>query len=179
QAFELAGKEPGFVFPKQGDISVERIKQSKYFKALIQHSKGSKVVAKFCAKFLHQVLEQEEYSTGHIETSVHKSFLRIDEMMLGQRGWKELSALGGKINKFTGVIEGLICETSSDARSWFYGDDDSNERLQILSEYPDMFEASPARDESKIETQKLFPRPVRVIEKYPMAKGGDQGLGSI
>lgn len=41
QAFEQAGKEPGFVFPKQGDISVERIKQSKYFKALIQHSKGS------------------------------------------------------------------------------------------------------------------------------------------
>nr|GEW36546.1 ATPase family AAA domain-containing protein FIGL1 [Tanacetum cinerariifolium] len=40
QAFEQAGKEPGFVFPKQGDISVERIKQSKYFKALIQHSKG-------------------------------------------------------------------------------------------------------------------------------------------
>ncbi|GKF00238.1 hypothetical protein Tco_0023588, partial [Tanacetum coccineum] len=64
-----------------------------------------KAVAKFCAKFLHQVLEQEEYSTGHIETS---AFLRIDEMMLGQRGWKELSALGDKINKFTGVIEGLI-----------------------------------------------------------------------
>ena len=28
--------------------------------------------------------------------------------MRGQRGWRELSALGDKINKFTGVIEGLI-----------------------------------------------------------------------
>ncbi|GJW29820.1 hypothetical protein Tco_0046695, partial [Tanacetum coccineum] len=58
-------------------------------------------------------------------------------------------------------------ETSPDARSWFYGDDDSNERLRILSEYPDMIEASPTRDESKIETQKLFPRLVRVIGKCP------------
>ncbi|GKA11335.1 probable protein phosphatase 2C 60, partial [Tanacetum coccineum] len=70
---------------------------------------GGKVVAKFCAKFLHQqVLKQEAYPTGDIETSVQKSFLRMDEMMRGQRGWRELSALGDKINKFTGVIEGLI-----------------------------------------------------------------------
>ncbi|XP_076925639.1 ATPase family AAA domain-containing protein FIGL1-like [Bidens hawaiensis] len=39
QAFEQAGRDPGFVFHKQGDISIERIKQSKYFKALFQHSK--------------------------------------------------------------------------------------------------------------------------------------------
>ncbi|PWA44349.1 presequence protease 2 [Artemisia annua] len=61
----------------------------------------------------------------------------------------------------------------SNARIWFYGDDDSNERLRILSEYLDMFEASPARHESKIETQKLFSKPVRVVEKYPAAEGGD------
>jgi protein phosphatase 1G len=32
----------------------------------------------------------------------------MDEMMRGQRGWRELSALGDKINKFSGMIEGLI-----------------------------------------------------------------------
>lgn len=36
-----------------------------------------------------------------------------------------------------------------------------------------MFEASPARLESKVETQKLFSKPVRVVEKYPAAEGGD------
>lgn len=34
--------------------------------------------------------------------------LRMDEMMRGQRGWRELAVLGDKINKFTGMIEGLI-----------------------------------------------------------------------
>lgn len=29
-------------------------------------------------------------------------------MMQGQRGWRELAILGDKINKFTGMIEGLI-----------------------------------------------------------------------
>ena len=28
--------------------------------------------------------------------------------MKGQRGWRELAVLGDKINKFTGMIEGLI-----------------------------------------------------------------------
>ncbi|KDO67434.1 hypothetical protein CISIN_1g018021mg [Citrus sinensis] len=32
----------------------------------------------------------------------------MDEMMKGQRGWRELAVLGDKINKFTGMIEGLI-----------------------------------------------------------------------
>ena len=32
----------------------------------------------------------------------------MDEMLRGQRGWRELAALGDKINKFTGMIEGLI-----------------------------------------------------------------------
>ncbi|KAG5034154.1 hypothetical protein JHK87_009064 [Glycine soja] len=70
---------------------------------------GGKVVAKFCAKFLHQqVLKSETYLTGDIGTSLQKAFLRMDEMMRGQRGWRELSILGDKINKFTGMIEGLI-----------------------------------------------------------------------
>ncbi|GAV84284.1 PP2C domain-containing protein [Cephalotus follicularis] len=70
---------------------------------------GGKVVAKFCAKYLHQqVLKSEAYSAGDIGTSVEKAFFRMDEMMRGQRGWRELAALGDKINKFTGMLEGLI-----------------------------------------------------------------------
>ncbi|XP_047332043.1 presequence protease 1, chloroplastic/mitochondrial-like [Impatiens glandulifera] len=61
----------------------------------------------------------------------------------------------------------------SNARIWFYGDDDSNERLRILSEYLDMFEASSAPHESRIKPQKLFAKPTRVIEKYPAAEGDD------
>ncbi|GAB4853959.1 Homeobox protein PKNOX1 [Ancistrocladus abbreviatus] len=61
----------------------------------------------------------------------------------------------------------------SNARIWFYGDDDPNERLRLLSEYLDMFEASSASIESKVEPQKLFSEPVRIVEKYPAGDGGD------
>ncbi|KAK6159351.1 hypothetical protein DH2020_006665 [Rehmannia glutinosa] len=61
----------------------------------------------------------------------------------------------------------------SNARIWFYGDDDPNERLRILSEYLDMFEANSAPDESRVGSQKLFSEPVRIVEKYPAAEGGD------
>lgn len=44
----------------------------------------------------------------------------MDEMMRGQRGWRELSILGDKINKFTGMIEGLI---------WSPRSSDSNDRV--------------------------------------------------
>ncbi|XP_074296487.1 putative protein phosphatase 2C 60 isoform X4 [Silene latifolia] len=68
-----------------------------------------KVVAKFCAKFLHQqVLKSEAYSAGDLTTALQKAFFRMDEMMRGQRGWRELAFLGDKLNKFTGMIEGLI-----------------------------------------------------------------------
>ncbi|KAJ6956190.1 hypothetical protein NC652_007325 [Populus alba x Populus x berolinensis] len=70
---------------------------------------GGKVVAKFCAKYLHrQVCKNEAYAAGDLETSVQKAFFRMDEMMRGQRGWRELAALGDKITRFTGMIEGLI-----------------------------------------------------------------------
>ncbi|XP_031266614.1 presequence protease 1, chloroplastic/mitochondrial-like [Pistacia vera] len=61
----------------------------------------------------------------------------------------------------------------SNARIWFYGDDDPKERLRILSEYLDMFEASSAPSESIVAPQKLFSEPVRVVEKYPASEGGD------
>lgn len=61
----------------------------------------------------------------------------------------------------------------SNARIWFYGDDDPNERLRLLSEYLDMFEASSAPNESKIQPQRLFSKPVRIVEKYPAGDGDD------
>ncbi|GLT38261.1 hypothetical protein SLA2020_125210 [Shorea laevis] len=71
--------------------------------------KFSKAVAKFCAKYLHQqVLKHEAYLAGDIGTSVQKAFLRMDEMMCGQRGWRELAILGDKIDKVSGIIEGFI-----------------------------------------------------------------------
>ncbi|KAL9174142.1 hypothetical protein ABFS82_02G032700 [Erythranthe guttata] len=58
----------------------------------------------------------------------------------------------------------------SNSRIWFYGDDDANERLRILS---DMFEANSAPEESRVDYQKLFSKPVRIVEKYPAAEGVD------
>lgn len=61
----------------------------------------------------------------------------------------------------------------SNARIWFYGDDDPTERLRILSEYLDMFDASSSPNESRIQAQKLFSEPIRISEKYPAGEGGD------
>ncbi|OIW21440.1 hypothetical protein TanjilG_03540 [Lupinus angustifolius] len=70
---------------------------------------GGNVVAKFCAKYLHQqVLKSEEYIAGDVAASLQKAFFRMDEMMRGQRGWRELAVLGDKINRSNGKMEGLI-----------------------------------------------------------------------
>nr|GMC83350.1 presequence protease 1, chloroplastic/mitochondrial-like [Ipomoea batatas] len=61
----------------------------------------------------------------------------------------------------------------SNARIWFYGDDDPTERLRILSEYLDTFDASSAPQESRIHPQKLFSEPLRIVEKYPAGEGDD------
>ncbi|KAJ4962710.1 hypothetical protein NE237_022649 [Protea cynaroides] len=61
----------------------------------------------------------------------------------------------------------------SNARIWFYGDDDTNERLHILSEYLDSFDVSVASEESKVKPQKLFSEPIRIVEKYPAGDGSD------
>ncbi|WJX96109.1 hypothetical protein P8452_77355 [Trifolium repens] len=39
--------------------------------------------------------------------------MRMDEMMRGQRGWRELSILGDKMNMFSRMIEGLIWSPQS------------------------------------------------------------------
>ncbi|KAF3789844.1 putative protein phosphatase 2C 58 [Nymphaea thermarum] len=69
---------------------------------------GGKVVAKFCAKFLHTQVLKNEASAGSLSASLQKAYLRMDEMMKGQRGWRELSILGDSFNKISGMIEGLI-----------------------------------------------------------------------
>ncbi|KAL2349570.1 hypothetical protein Fmac_003570 [Flemingia macrophylla] len=61
----------------------------------------------------------------------------------------------------------------SNSRIWFYGDDDPNERLRVLSEYLDLFDSSVAPDESRVEPQRLFSKPVRIVETYPAGEGGD------
>lgn len=38
----------------------------------------------------------------------------MDEMMCGQRGWRELAILGDKVDQFNGMIEGLIWSKSGE-----------------------------------------------------------------
>ncbi|KAH0707651.1 hypothetical protein KY285_012536 [Solanum tuberosum] len=70
---------------------------------------GGDEVSKFCAKFLHQeVLNHEAYSAGDIDTSIRHAFLRMDEMMCGQTGQRELAALMAEKDQAKDMIEGLI-----------------------------------------------------------------------
>ncbi|CAA2974399.1 probable protein phosphatase 2C 60 isoform X2 [Olea europaea var. sylvestris] len=70
---------------------------------------GGKEVAKFCANYLHQqVLSHEAYVAGDLATSVPKAFLRMDEMMCGERGQRELALFAGKIDQPRGILEGSI-----------------------------------------------------------------------
>ncbi|MCD9645306.1 hypothetical protein HAX54_034142 [Datura stramonium] len=69
---------------------------------------GGDEVSKFCAKFLHQeVLNHEAFSAGDMGTSIQNAFLRMDEMMRGQTGQIELTALAEK-DQSKEIIEGLI-----------------------------------------------------------------------
>ncbi|KVH99047.1 Protein phosphatase 2C [Cynara cardunculus var. scolymus] len=45
---------------------------------------------------------------GHGGQAVSKFCAKMDEMMCGQRGWRELAILGNKMDQFSGMIEGLI-----------------------------------------------------------------------
>ncbi|KAJ8755509.1 hypothetical protein K2173_019307 [Erythroxylum novogranatense] len=84
---------------------------------------GGQAVAKFCAKYLHQqVLKHEAYLAGDIGTALEKTFLRMDEMMRGQRGWRELAILGDKIDKVSGMIEGLIWSPRSGEANGHFDD---------------------------------------------------------
>lgn len=53
----------------------------------------------------------------------------MDEMMRGQRGWRELAILGDKIDKVSGVIEGLIWSPKA-------GDVNSREDNEHFDDWP-------------------------------------------
>ncbi|CAI5464186.1 unnamed protein product [Closterium sp. Yama58-4] len=56
----------------------------------------------------------------------------------------------------------------SNARIWFYGDDDPNKRLAMIAEYLDKFDANPAAPkESQVSPQPLLSKPWRVVDTYP------------
>nr|CAD1820645.1 unnamed protein product [Ananas comosus var. bracteatus] len=60
----------------------------------------------------------------------------------------------------------------SNAKIWFYGDDDPNERLRILAAYLDQFEVG-STETSKVQYQKVFKTPKRITEKYSVGGHGD------
>lgn len=74
---------------------------------------GGDEVSKFCAKFLHrEVLNHEAFSVGDVGTSMQHAFLRMDEMMRGQTGQRELASLAEK-DQAKEIIEGLISPRKS------------------------------------------------------------------
>jgi len=57
----------------------------------------------------------------------------MDEMMRGQRGWRELAVLGDKVKGFNGMIEGLIrSPRSNDNKD--QSDDWAFEKVGMISE---------------------------------------------
>ncbi|KAG4198949.1 hypothetical protein ERO13_A05G117800v2 [Gossypium hirsutum] len=101
---------------------------------------GGKAVAKFCAKHLHQqVLKHEAYSAGDIGTSVQKAFLRMDEMMCGQRGWRELAVLGDKMDKVSGFFEGFVWSPKGDEANDHFDDWPPEEAYNLSKDHkPDL-----------------------------------------
>ncbi|KAH6557476.1 hypothetical protein KP509_1Z112400 [Ceratopteris richardii] len=61
----------------------------------------------------------------------------------------------------------------SNARIRFYGDDDPNERLYLISAYLDEFEENEAARESEVKVQNLFTEPRTVTETYAAGETGD------
>lgn len=75
---------------------------------------GGKVVAKFCAKYLHQVVKSEADKNGDLCESLQTAFLRMDEMMKGQRGRRELAILGDKQSRDTTLLDRSTWSTPRD-----------------------------------------------------------------
>eukprot|EP00873_Tetraselmis_striata_P018587 jgi/Tetstr1/438851/TSEL_027360.t1 len=64
----------------------------------------------------------------------------------------------------------------SNARFWFYGDDDPVERLRLLSNYLDEYEALPV--DSSVQKEPLLKEPRTVTKYYAAGEGGDDGESS-
>ncbi|KAG6415749.1 hypothetical protein SASPL_123164 [Salvia splendens] len=121
---------------------------------------GGNEVSKFCAKFLHQqVLNDEAYAAGDLENSVRKAFLsfsalsgrpkenidvpitvqiivkltslyhhillwcRMDEMMCGRKGQKELELLRCKVDQSTSNVENLQKTVEENGKDVLSSDD--------------------------------------------------------
>ncbi|KAL8139337.1 hypothetical protein V2J09_005358 [Rumex salicifolius] len=70
---------------------------------------GGKCVSKFCAKYLHQeFLQHEAYQAGDLCKAIQKAFLRMDEVMCGQRAQIELREMEDKEKKVSGMVEELL-----------------------------------------------------------------------
>jgi presequence protease len=68
----------------------------------------------------------------------------------------------------------------SNARFWFFGDDDEARRLSTLAEYLEGFAAKPeARARSVIAVQPPFAAPVRVAVPYPVAASAGASGGEV
>lgn len=96
-AFELAKKNAGCVFPKQGDVSIEKIKCSKYFQAFHQKSKGNVADQQnsACGKFTIQGGPHIEESPADIDNeklSIGASKLMAQSKMTSLYGNKFLKA---------------------------------------------------------------------------------------
>ena len=67
----------------------------------------------------------------------------------------------------------------SNARFWFYGNDPPEERLRMLAEYLDQFEARPV--DSHVEAQPLFAEPRRVVDRYAASdnEGAEEDAGKV
>ncbi|CAI9277939.1 unnamed protein product [Lactuca saligna] len=77
--------------------------------AFMMAMEGRQSLSSVPSIFTGQLLKQEAYAACDIGTAAQKSFHRMDEMMCGKRGWRELAILGNKMDQFSGMIEGLIC----------------------------------------------------------------------
>ncbi|XP_051136225.1 probable protein phosphatase 2C 60 isoform X2 [Andrographis paniculata] len=88
----------------------------------INNGRRCKEVSRFCAKFLHRQVRELE-AASDLETSVKKAFLRMDEMMCGKNGQKELALLKGKMD-----------QSSSDAQNALGTDEHNELMLQWPSE---------------------------------------------
>ncbi|KAG9157541.1 hypothetical protein Leryth_023965 [Lithospermum erythrorhizon] len=74
---------------------------------------GGKAVARFCAKYLHQELvKQEAYLARDLSIALQKAFLRMDEIMCGKRGQRELEKLEEEEEQVS-EKEGLISSLES------------------------------------------------------------------
>ncbi|PNT62758.1 hypothetical protein BRADI_4g07862v3 [Brachypodium distachyon] len=117
-AFELAKKDVDCVFAKQGDVSIEKIKCSKYFQALHQKSKGNAAVqpSATCQEFTVQGVQQLEESQAGIENE--KLSIRASKLMTQT---KITSLYGNKSLKANSLSDKNMFESEGDISKDFAG----------------------------------------------------------